>query len=455
VPPDERRFGNYVLEEQLAKGGMAEVWRARRLGVAGFARKVCVKQILPAHAEERAFVEMFIDEANTGAQLRHGNIVGIDDFGEVDGRYFIAMEFVAGVDLARLMRHTARAGETLPLDVSVFIAREVLSALDYAHRKMNDRGAPLGIVHRDVSPHNVLVSYSGEVKLTDFGIAKAATRLHHTVGHVVKGKLAYMAPEQAKRVDIDGRADLFALGVIFYEMVTGERPFARANESEMLYAVLRGDRRRVRELRSDVPASIARVVERLLATQPEDRYPSGGEALADLAEYPSNAVASRQLAALVAAASPHPAHASAKSEPIGDATTPALRRAEDDATSVSTPPIDYGAGGTEIAATWAAGTDAPTMISDAASPSSPPAIARTRVAHEATAAAAEARETSPTAATRTIARPSLEDSVVAAASRKETTSPARRPSTYRALTVVSFVLLGLSAAALAYVLLAR
>jgi serine/threonine protein kinase len=469
VSTDEHRFGNYVLEEQLAKGGMAEVWRARRVGVAGFARKVCVKQILPAHADDRAFLEMFIDEANTGAQLRHGNIVGIDDFGQIDGRYFIAMEFVAGIDLARLLRHLARAHERLPIDVAVFVAREVLAALDYAHRKMSDRGTPLGIVHRDVSPHNVLLSSTGEVKLTDFGIAKAASRLHQTVGLVVKGKLAYMAPEQARLENVDGRADLFALGVIFYEMLTGERPFARPNDSEMLHAVVRGERQPVQAMRSDLPASVARVVEKLLATKREDRYASGGEAIADLAEYPASAGAGQQLAALVSrAAAPRASRDASSTSPAvngadavddpRDATLPDLVRSRAETSANSISPIDYAAGGTEIASTWAAERDAPTMISDVPSHGPHATIASTRVT--AGGAPAEARETSPTDATRTIARGDA-SSVPAETPTLSQAAPAQpirgsRPRGSRALlTIASFGLLALSAIALGYVLLAR
>ncbi len=296
---DERTFGSYVLEERLAAGGMAEIFRARRVGVAGFARRVCIKRILPSLSDEREFVEMFIDEARTGAQLRHGNIVSIDDFGEVEGQYFLCMEYVSGVDLARLSSAISRDGRLLPFDVATYVASEVLKALDYAHRKLGVDGHPLDVVHRDVSPQNVLVSFSGEVKLTDFGIARAASRLHRTVGEVVKGKLAYMAPEQARGRPLDGRADLFALGVVFFEMLTGRRPFVGADEREVIDALLRGRRPRVEDLRADVPPVLARVVDKLLASDAAMRYGLGGDAIVDLAEFPPGASASRQLASIV------------------------------------------------------------------------------------------------------------------------------------------------------------
>ncbi|MEI8256022.1 MAG: serine/threonine-protein kinase, partial [Deltaproteobacteria bacterium] len=261
---DERTFGSYEIEQWLATGGMAEIFRARRVGVAGFARRVCIKRILPNLLDQRDFIEMFIDEARIGAQLRHGNIVAIDDFGEVEGRYFLCMEYVAGADLALIMNAVADGGRLLPFDVAAYVATEVLKALDYAHRKLGADGHPLEVVHRDVSPQNVLVSYSGEVKLTDFGIARAASRLHQTVGDVVKGKLSYMAPEQARGGLLDGRVDLFALGVVFFEMLAGRRPFVRAREAELIDALLRGKRPRIEELRPDVPPVLARVVDRLL-----------------------------------------------------------------------------------------------------------------------------------------------------------------------------------------------
>src|SRR5206468_742166 len=143
--------GNYLLEERIAVGGMAEVFRARRLGAAGFSRQVCIKRILPALCVDDAFIAMFIDEARTGAQLRHGNIVAIDDFGEINGQYYLCMELVSGVDLARLVRQLTRSGKGCPTEVCTLIAADVLKALDYAHRKVGENGKPLGIVHRDVS----------------------------------------------------------------------------------------------------------------------------------------------------------------------------------------------------------------------------------------------------------------------------------------------------------------
>ena len=296
----EVRFGNYVLEERIAAGGMAEVFRARRVGVAGFSRRVCIKRILPGLCNEQSFVNMFIDEARTGAQLRHGNIVAIDDFGEVDGQYFLCMEFVSGTDLWHLSRRLAADGRVLPLDVVFHVGAEVLRALDYAHRKLGSDGAPLDIVHRDVSPHNVLLSRAGEAKLSDFGIAKARSRLHQTVGHVVKGKLGYMPPEQARGEALDGRADVFSLGVVVYEALAGCRPFAGNNDAEMIMSLLRGERGDLARYRPDLPRECVAWVHRMVVPERAGRYETAHAALADLVVLSSGSDGVRTLTAMMA-----------------------------------------------------------------------------------------------------------------------------------------------------------
>lgn len=466
----ERTFGSYVLEQHLATGGMAEIFRARRVGVAGFARQVCIKRILPALSEEREFVEMFIDEARTGAQLRHGNIVGIDDFGEIDGQYYLCMEFVSGVDLAALLRCLSRDGYLLPFEVASYIAGDVLKALDYAHRKIGADGRPLAVVHRDVSPHNILVSFSGDVKLTDFGIAKAASRLHRTVGDVVKGKLTYMAPEQASGRRLDGRADLFALGVVFYEMVTGRRPFNGAKQSDLIYAVIKGERDAVRTHRPDTPTPIVRVIDRLLALDPEQRYAHGGDALLDLAEFHAGTSATRQLAAIVGYCAPD--HPSATRDALVIGSLPRMDGADPAGTEPTTPALELLERATTIDPR-PAGLDAlPTApiaprIGDRTEIASPPTAVLTpaQIATDVIGAppasaiptrtiaisradesdAHPPRETSPTDRTRTIAR----EAVV-------TPRNASTPSTgTRVLTATAIFLMLMSAAALAYVLFVR
>ncbi len=363
------RFGNYILEERIAVGGMAEVFRARREGAAGFSRSVCIKRILPALCDDPDFVHMFIDEARIGAQLRHGNIIGIEDFGEVDGQYFLCMELVSGVDLAKLSQRVWREGGPFPIDAALFVALEICKGLAYAHRKHGADGTPLNIVHRDVSPHNVLVSYAGEVKLTDFGIAKAASRLHHTAGTMVKGKLAYMAPEQALAKPIDARADLFSVGVLLFELIAGRRPFKGADEGEALARLIHGERPRLRALRPDVDPSIEGLVDRLLATEPDERVASADDVVGVIATMTVAGLGARTLAQLVAQCFPGavtsagaPARAARDSTETVK-TTPDAARTTVDAASTPTPTAP---GGTEIRSSSFADVVAydPTVASD-------------------------------------------------------------------------------------------
>jgi len=278
------RFGSYVLREKIAQGGMAEIFYAERHGAMSFRRPVCIKRIRPALSADSNFVQMFIDEAHTTSKLRHSNIVAVEDFGAEDGQLFLCMEWIHGLDGSRLLREVDRSGTPMPVDAALHIIGEVLKALEYAHRK-SEGGKALQIVHRDVSPHNVMVSFAGEVKLTDFGIAKAASRLHQTQGDLVKGKIAYMAPEQAVGGVLDGRADLFAVGVMAFEFITGRRPFT-GKELELVQALLRGDRPTVRQLRPDVSPAVEAFVDGLLQVKRELRFADASHALEALQSLP-------------------------------------------------------------------------------------------------------------------------------------------------------------------------
>ena len=227
--------GDYTLLERIGAGGMAEVFKARRTGPEGFQKIVVVKTILPAYAENRSFVSMLISEATVSAALHHSNIVQVYDLGEVDGLPFIAMEYVEGMDLLQLLKECARQKVNMPLGLVLHICSEVAKALDYAHHARNDEGQPLNIIHRDVSPSNVLISKDGEVKITDFGVARySVERGPVTRAGVLKGKMGYMSPEQVRGGLFDGRADLFSLGVVLFEAITLKRLFLGENELETL-----------------------------------------------------------------------------------------------------------------------------------------------------------------------------------------------------------------------------
>ena len=210
------KFGKYLLLERIAVGGMAEVFVAKAFGVEGFERLLAIKKILPTMGEDAEFIRMFVDEARIAVQLAHANIVQVLELGKHEERLYIAMEYVSGRDLRQLMERFRKRQEAMPLPQVCLIVAEVCEALDHAHRKRDAQGRPLGIVHRDVSPQNVLVSFEGEVKLIDFGIAKAESRLQKTQSGILKGKFSYMSPEQVKGQPIDGRSDVLACGVLLW-----------------------------------------------------------------------------------------------------------------------------------------------------------------------------------------------------------------------------------------------
>src|SRR5687768_16231380 len=214
-------YGKYQLLDLLARGGMAEVYRAKSHGVEGFEKVLVIKRILPELGENPQFVEMFINEAKIAVTLSHANIVQVFDLGRADESYFIAMEYVAGYDLATVLARGHRLGRPIPQELAVYVVSELAKGLDYAHRRRDAQLRPLNIVHRDVSPQNVLISFESEVKLTDFGIAKAALAVsseENTEAGVLKGKYAYMSPEQARGEEVDSRTDMFALGVVLHEL---------------------------------------------------------------------------------------------------------------------------------------------------------------------------------------------------------------------------------------------
>jgi serine/threonine protein kinase len=282
---DGRTLGAYQLLSQLAVGGMAEIYVARTHGVGGFEKQVALKVIHPNFSADPDFVQMLVDEAKLSVQLQHANIVQTFDLGRVDEQYYIAMELIDGVDLYKLLRRASEHEVDFPFEVAAFIAAEVCAGLDYAHRKRDDRGRPLQIVHRDVSPQNILVSFDGEVKIVDFGIAKAAMRGQQTAAGVIKGKYYYMSPEQAWGDKIDARTDIFSAGILLYEMLVGQMLYMEEDIEKLLDVVRKANIPPPSSQRMGVPRELEQIVMRALKKRADDRWPSAGELSTALAHF--------------------------------------------------------------------------------------------------------------------------------------------------------------------------
>ena len=271
------RFGQYVLLDRINVGGMAEVFKAKAFGVEGFEKIVAIKRILPTMSEDDEFIKMFVDEARITVQLHHENIVQVHELGRESGQYYIAMEYVSGRDMRQVLDAMKKQGLTIPVSTAAYIASSVAEGLDYAHHKADANGNNLNLIHRDVSPQNILVSYDGAVKITDFGIAKAEDRASKTQAGVLKGKFAYMSPEQVRGQTIDGRSDIFAVGILLYEMVTGERLFLGESDFSTLDKVRKAEVRPPSELNADLPPALEAIILKALAREPGDRYLRGAE----------------------------------------------------------------------------------------------------------------------------------------------------------------------------------
>jgi serine/threonine protein kinase len=264
--------GRYRIIRKIADGGMAEIYAGTQHGVEGFERPVVLKRILPALLAEPQFKHMMIDEAHVAMSLTHGNIVQVLDLGQAKGHYYLVLELVDGWDLNQILnRLKAVRGIELPPTLALFIVSETCRALAYAHSRRRG-GRPMGIVHRDISPHNILVSAEGEVKLTDFGIAKAMVRRENTVEGVIKGKLAFMSPEQAAGAAIDSRSDLFSLGTLLYLMFTGKRPFEAPTDLESILRVQKADFATPESVRPDMATEVANIIKKSMMLRPSERY---------------------------------------------------------------------------------------------------------------------------------------------------------------------------------------
>ena len=256
---EPKSFGKYFLTDKIAVGGMAEIYKAKVFGVDGFEKTLAIKKILPHFSKDEEFISMITNEAKLVVQLSHPNIVQVYDLGRVRSDYFISMEFIDGMNLRQLMRFAKKNKKTIPIEIVLFIVSEILKGLDYAHNKNGSNGEPLNIVHRDMSPHNILVSHEGEVKIVDFGIARAAQTISHTQIGMLKGKVNYMSPEQALGKPLDHRTDIYSVGIMLFELLTGKRLYEGEAQLEILEKV-RSEKFTLGNLDSKIPMEIRRIL---------------------------------------------------------------------------------------------------------------------------------------------------------------------------------------------------
>jgi eukaryotic-like serine/threonine-protein kinase len=276
-------FGKYVLLEKLAMGGMAEVYLARSIGAGGVGKFVAVKRILPQFSEQPEFVEMFKDEASIAINLQHSNIVTITEFGMEKNQFFIVMDFVNGRNLKQILNKVKTANSSLGIEHIVYCAKEIAAGLDHAHRCLNPATAkPLNIIHRDMSPHNVMISFEGEIKVVDFGIAKAETQIESTRAGTLKGKFGYMSPEQADAQEVDQRTDVFSLGIILWELLANDRLFVGKNEIEILRKIKECNIQPLRKLNANIPPELEKIVSKALAKDRNLRYRNAEDLHRDL-----------------------------------------------------------------------------------------------------------------------------------------------------------------------------
>ncbi len=279
-------YGKYFLLDRIAVGGMAEVFKAKTFGVRGFERLLVIKRILPHLSKDEDFVEMFIDEAKISVELSHANIVQVTDLGKIGDNYFIAMEYIDGKDLRAILKKSQSLNKSLTIEQAAFVVIEVCKGLDYAHRKKSSvTNKPLDIIHRDISPQNIMISYEGEVKVVDFGIAKTASKLNQTQAGVLKGKFGYMSPEQATGLEVDQRTDVFSTGIILFELLTGRRLFLGDTDFETLEKIKECKIPPPSLFNKDVPEELDRITLKALDKDLIKRYANVKEIQVDLTRY--------------------------------------------------------------------------------------------------------------------------------------------------------------------------
>ncbi|MBW2444159.1 MAG: protein kinase [Deltaproteobacteria bacterium] len=281
---EPKQFGKYQLLDKIAVGGMAELFRAKLTGAQGFEKLIAIKKILPNLSREENLVTAFIDEAKLAALLHHENIIQIYDFGSMDDQYFIAMEYLFGKDLRTITRTARKKDVALGIENIVYIVSRICAGLDYSHHLKDLQGKPLNIIHRDINPQNILVTYEGQVKIIDFGIAKAANHNTQTRENLIKGKLAYMSPEQANGMQIDRRSDIFSTGIILYELLANRRMFT-GETMHVLSLVRDAQYDPPEEVIPDLPSKLKEILCRCLAKDPNERYQTAGEMQADIEEF--------------------------------------------------------------------------------------------------------------------------------------------------------------------------
>ncbi len=270
-------FGRYALLKRIAVGGMAEVFRAMAFGAESFRKPVAIKRMLPMFSRDPQFVDMFINEAKLAANLNHANVVQIYDFGQIDKQLYLSMEYVPGKNIAEIIESLKARGLTAPIELTCYIFTQVLNGLQQAHQHRNRFGQPINLIHRDISPPNIIVSYAGEVKIADFGIAKASATKVHTASGVLKGKYAYMSPEQASGKNLDYRTDLFSMGICFYELLTLSEMFTGKNDLDILRNVRNADFILPRKLNLAIPKPLEDMLLKALRKDPKQRYASAAE----------------------------------------------------------------------------------------------------------------------------------------------------------------------------------
>ncbi len=279
------RFGKYTLIDRIAVGGMAEIFLARQAGLEGFEKTIVIKRIRPHLSKQPNFVKMFLNEAKLAAQLNHPNIVQIYDLGKISESYFIAMEYIFGRDMRRIIPKADTLGIPFPMVYALKIASSVCEGLYYAHQKVDLYGNALNIVHRDVTPENIFVSFDGTVKVLDFGIAKAANQIEQTRAGEIKGKLSYMSPEQCMGKTLDNRSDIFSLGVVLYEWLTGFKLFTGDSEVAILKSITEGKIYAPSYFKADIPEGVEAILMRALEKDREKRYQTAWEMQYDLDQF--------------------------------------------------------------------------------------------------------------------------------------------------------------------------